>query len=433
MRPCARLIFALLSSFTALACHAPHDLGGGGAGGGAGGASPGLPCDVDAVLAASCRSCHGATPQFGAPMPLVTHADLIAPARSDPSRKVYELVGQRTHDDTSPMPQAPNPRLDAAAQKTLDDWIAAGAPASTGSSPASCGGTGGAGGGPALGCTPDRHLVPTTAYTIPKDTTDAYICYGIDVTEAQKRHITAFAPHLDNTAIVHHIVLFQSDTAVAAGPAQCSLGGAVDWRIVSVWAPGGEGFVLPPEAGFPMEGTTHYVIQVHYNNLSHLEGQSDHSGFDLCTTTDLRPNDADVLAFGSMAFTIPAHGALDLTCNFKIPAALPDTHVIAAMPHMHKLGRLMSTVTKPGGADLGHRDPWDFNTQYWTPLDQTLSAGDVVSTRCAFDNPGDAAVTWGENTEDEMCWSFTMYYPKVTAPQWKWTIPSATAKCSPTP
>jgi hypothetical protein len=399
-----------------------------------GGAATGLPCDVDAVLTGHCQQCHSASPQFGAPMPLVTHADLMAPAKSDPSKKVYELVGTRTHDDKAPMPQPPNARLGAADQKTIDDFVAAGAPSST----ATCGGTGGAGGagGGAPTCTPDIKLVPTAGYTMPTDATDMYICYGVDTTVAAKRHITSFLPHIDNSKIVHHIVLFQSDTAAPAGPVSCSFGGTMS-RIVAVWAPGNAGFSLPPEAGLPLEGTAHYVLQVHYNNVQHLTGETDTSGFELCTTDQLRPNDADVLAFGSASFSIPAHGAADITCDFPLPALSGSYHLIGAMPHMHKLGTAITTANKPGGTgapvDLGSRTPWDFNTQYWTPLDTVVKGGDTVSTRCAWDNPGDAAVKFGENTEDEMCFTFELYYPKITLPSWNWAIPAYTSKCAPTP
>lgn len=116
---------------------------------GAGGAvaTPDLPCDVDDVLKANCQSCHGATPTFGAPMPLVTLADLEAPAVTSAAKKVYELVGTRTHDDLHPMPQAPNPLLNAADQKVIDDWIAGGAKAGT----TDCGSGGAGGAAPAAG------------------------------------------------------------------------------------------------------------------------------------------------------------------------------------------------------------------------------------------------------------------------------------------
>jgi hypothetical protein len=392
-----------------------------------------LPCDVDAVLGASCRSCHGASPSYGSPMSLVTYADLVAPAPSDPTKKVYELVGARTHDAQKPMPPAPNARLDAAAQHTLDAWIAAGAPASTDHCAAPPdGGTGGA----APGCTPDLTLRPAASYTMPATASDMYICYGVDVTVAQKRHITTFLPHVDNSKIVHHIVLFEAQSAAPAGPSPCSFG-STNMRMVAVWAPGNPGFTLPPEAGLPIEGTTHYVLQVHYNNVTHLSGESDASGFDLCTTDQLRPNDADILAFGSVNFSVPAHGATDVTCSFPVPAGAGPYHVIGAMPHMHKLGTVIETGVYPGGSgtavDLGTRNPWNFDTQYWSPLDVTVNGGDTVRTRCAWSNPGASAVGFGENTEDEMCFTFELYYPKITSPGWNWGVPAYTATCGPTP
>ena len=44
---------------------------------------------------------------------------------------------------------------------------------------------------------------------------------------------------------------------------------------------------------------------IHYNNARALQNQSDSSGFQVCETDQLRPNNAGVLAFGSMDFTIP--------------------------------------------------------------------------------------------------------------------------------
>jgi Copper type II ascorbate-dependent monooxygenase, N-terminal domain/Copper type II ascorbate-dependent monooxygenase, C-terminal domain len=439
-----RLSLLFLSPLALVACSTINGAeysGGTGAGSAGAGAAPAgnLPCDVDAVLQNNCQKCHSAPPQFGAPMPLVTYADLMALAPEDPThtQKVYQAVEIRTHDDAMPMPQPPNPRLDATDQATLDNWINAGALPSS----QTCGGTGGggAGGGVPLPCAPNLELIPQTSYTMPTDTDDIYICYGIDVTTTQAEQAVAFFPHIDNSKIVHHILLFQTDETVAPGPTPCQFGGGgADWRIVTVWAPGGMGMVLPPQAGFPLSGTTHYAVQVHYNNLMHLSGEMDHSGFDVCTTTDLRPNDADVLAFGTQDINIPAHGTLDETCSYTLPSVSPQITLVADMPHMHKLGTIISTIDAPtGGAatiDLGTRDPWNFNTQFWTNLAGTqLGPGDKVSTRCAWFNPGATAVTFGEDTEDEMCFSFVVYYPKITLSQWNWGLPAFLSTCSPTP
>ncbi len=408
---------------------------GSGPGDDAGGPSgpSGLPCDVDKIVTANCQSCHARSPVYGAPMPLVTWSDLQAPAKSDASKKVYQLVGTRIHDDAKPMPQPPNVRLSAADTATLDAWIAQGAPQSTTGCttpppPPSDGGI------VPTSCTPDEHMRPTAAWSMPQGTSDQYTCYLFDVPRTTKRHVVALAPVIGNPKIVHHLLLFQATTGVTGvttSPSPCSSGGGSGWRIVYGWAPGGKPMEMPPEAGFPEDpGTTHYVVQVHYNNINHLAGETDTSGFDLCTTDQLRANDADVIAFGTMSINIPPHGTLDTTCSVDIQATFEGAHVFAASPHMHKLGTKIITTLNPkagGSADLGKKDPFDFQSQYWVPVSQILHTGDTVKTRCVWNNTTDTAVTFGQNTENEMCYSFTMYYPRVQLPSW--AAPAYLSKC----
>ncbi|MFT3765235.1 MAG: peptidylglycine alpha-amidating monooxygenase [Minicystis sp.] len=404
-----------------------------GGAGGTGGTQGKLPCNVDAVLAAgSCRTCHGATPSYGAPMPLVTYADLQAKAVTDPNRKVYELVKERVHDDARPMPQAPYPRLTGDQLAVLDTWVAVGAPSGT----QACEGTGGSGGGGAppvqTSCTPDIHLQPAQAWTMPADQHDVYVCYGVDVPAGDKKNVTAFVPRIDNTKIVHHVLLYQSDTPVSPTPETC--GGTVTVgqgkQLVYGWAPGGKPFELPADVGIPMDATTHYYVQVHYNNIQGLVGEQDTSGFDLCSTTEDRPNAAGMVAFGTLKIDLPPAAETAADCSYTWPAAAGDVHAIAAFPHMHKLGTSIWTKLDPGGAavDLGTNAPWDFNNQPFIPIDAAIHPGDTIETRCAWKNNTPNEVKFGENTEDEMCFSFTMYYPRAASFK-SWLVPSAFSQC----
>ncbi|MBI2392133.1 MAG: peptidylglycine alpha-amidating monooxygenase [Deltaproteobacteria bacterium] len=388
-----------------------------------------LPCDVDAVLANECRTCHGSTPSFGAPMSLVTLADLQKPSPSDPSKKTWEEVKRRVNlpaDSPERMPQAPNHPLTAADLATLNAWFSAGAP---GSSETCMPADGGHPPPKPLSCTPDVQLRPKTKWTMPKDRHDVYACYGVELDSAVKKHVIAVEPKILNTKIVHHILLMQSDAPVDGTPFPCGAGTIARYRMLYGWAPGVGSFELPKEAGLPAgPGKTYFVVQIHYNNLTALEGETDDSGFDLCSTSELRPNDADVMAFGSMKFAIPPMSTHDITASWTLPGSVGELHAIGAFPHMHQLGRSITTTLHPasgGTIDLGSAPGFDFENQFFAPLPSVaMKSGDTVRTRCVWKNDGKTAVSYGEDTAEEMCFSFTMYYPKITFSPWSWAAPA---------
>ncbi len=433
-----RVISPILAFVSLVGCGALGATeGGNGTGGGIGSSvgtttqANGLPCDVNQTLQTSCRACHGAQPQFGAPMPLVTYADLTAPAKSDATKRVIDLVLARTHEGARPMPPPPNARLDANAQSALDTWIRAGAPSAADActvttTPSQVGVAKG------LSCEPDQRIRPPTKFAMPKGKSDQIVCYGFDVTHAAKRHIVALGPRLDNTRIVHHMILFQADQAAPTTPTECGLGQSAGWRFIGGWAPGGSAYELPAEAGFPQEGTTHYVMQVHYNNQQGLDGQLDESGFDLCTTDKLRANDADVMASGTIDINLAPRSGTDKTCGFTWPAG--KIHVFGASPHMHRLGTSLSItrVRKNAGDEkILDRPNFDFNGGGGgEPTSVDLEQGDSIRTHCGWKNTSDAAVTYGENTSNEMCFGFMMYYPRITSSIWRFGIPAALAQCT---
>jgi hypothetical protein len=190
--------------------------------------------------------------------------------------------------------------------------------------------------------------------------------------------------------------------------------------------------VLPPEAGFAEDASTHLVVQLHYVNPLGVSPTSDASGFDLCTTDQLRPADADVMSFGTEAISIPPNATITETCDVQVPSYGPTTHLFAAFPHMHKLGISIATTAFPaagGSVDLGSQPHWNFGAQGWIPISDVLAPGDVVETRCTWTNTTDQTAGFGASTPDEMCFSFTMYYPKITNPAWSWALPALYSVC----
>jgi hypothetical protein len=441
-----RWSLAVVATLVGLACGGNDGDGAGGAGvGGAGNGGPGsgasggagagdaLPCPVAELLAERCQNCHSDPPRYGAPMPLVTRGHLLADAVS--GGRVAELAIARMQDEDR-MPPPPNAAASAAEIAVLQDWLDAGTPAGDGSNCGS-GGAGGAGGEYPLGCEPDVAVTPSQPFEMPASSHDEQVCFGIDLPASNdKRHIIAIAPRIDNETIVHHMLLLESPTSVGAGPTDCAFT-APEWKLLYGWGPGAPPQILPPEAGFPLDAGSakHLVLQIHYNNLGGLVGETDQSGVDLCTTTDLRPNDADLMAFGGTSINIPPQSTASLDCSSPVPAIVdsyfPIT-VFQSWPHMHTLGDQLWGEVDHGSTSTPLVDVQDYSFEYQiaysTPA--TIDVGDTVRTRCTWVNNTGNSVSFGENTGNEMCFNFLAYYPRITAPGWSWLLPAQTADCT---
>lgn len=88
----------------------------------------GLPCEVATLLATKCISCHASTPIGGAPQPLVSYADLVAPTKSDAAKSNAVRSLERMKLAASPMPPAPAAGPSAAELAAFEAWVAAGTP-----------------------------------------------------------------------------------------------------------------------------------------------------------------------------------------------------------------------------------------------------------------------------------------------------------------
>lgn len=394
-----------------------------------------LPCDVDRILKSNCQGCHGTNPQFGASDPLVTHDDVHVVKGE---KQLYERIGERIHDASRPMPPPPNARLSDADLQVMDAWIAAGAPSSDTScddAPA----TGNLGPKP-LDCDADTIVTSPKPYVMPNDKNDLYVCVGVPLPVQGRRHITAIAPHIDNHKILHHVLLMQATEPVSETPYVCT--GAEPWKLVSVWAPGADNLVLPPEAGLPYDSNTRWALQLHYNNAGKLDGEKDQSGFEFCTTDQLRPNDAGVLAFGSMLFSLPPRAKTTVKCSWAAPPSINTNleiggiKLIRSMPHMHGLGTAMkTTVDSVGGASklLVDEQAYSFQNQISHAANIDVKPGDIVNTTCTWNNTTDKTVTWGEGTASEMCYNYTTYYPAIGGEgitSFPWWEPSLGAVCT---
>ncbi len=392
--------------------------------GGEAGASPagGIPCDVLEVLRANCHECHGETPKYGAPMPLVDYDDLQVPAISDPTRKVYELVAERLMDEVVPMP--PIDPMQTVERDLLVEWAHAGAPEDPN---AECGDAPPDDDDEELPCEPDLEFTAHAAgsdmpFGVPTIGADnLYMCFTFKAPFDVATQATAWAPIIDDERVVHHWILYRSILPlVDGGVSPCEGSLQLTTEFVAGWAPGGGNVVMPPDVGLDLGGPEHwYILQIHYNNGAHHPDAVDKSGVAFCTADEPRAQTAGVLTLGTMAITVPPLAedfpAVGI-CSGISTAASGEMHLLGGSPHMHGLGRSMRTdVLRTDGTTETVLDVpnFDFNNQGMYMFDEEflIHPGDTLTTTCTYDNPNLWPVLFGERTQDEMCFDFVLAYP----------------------
>ncbi len=387
----------------------------------------GLPCDVLEVLQSDCHECHGEAPAFGAPMPLVDYDDLQVPATSDPARKVYELIADRLLDEVTPMP--PGGVIEPGDRDALLEWISAGAPEDPA---ADCdapmpGDDDDPSGPEALPCEPDFVVTAHAsgseeAFAVPAQGADnLYMCFAFKAPFGAETHATAWAPIIDDERVVHHWILYRTQAPqLEGGAVPCDVSLQLSSQFVAGWAPGGGNVVMPDDVGLELGGPDDwYLLQIHYNNTAHYTDSVDQSGVAFCTSPEPRPKTAGILTLGSLAIQIPGNAEdhpVTGTCQPWTTAFWPEMHLLGASPHMHQLGRGMkSEIRHLDGTTEPLLDvpAFDFNSQGMYTFDPEIvvKPGDAITTTCTYDNPNPWPVSFGEGTEDEMCFDFVLAYP----------------------
>jgi hypothetical protein len=93
--------------------------------------------------------------------------------------------------------------------------------------------------------------------------------------------------------------------------------------------------------------------------------------------------------------------------------ATEPIHILGFWPHMHKLGVKMESIIhhQDGTDETVFSQAFDFNHQIHYLKSVDLPPGDTITARCTFNNTTDMGVPFGESSDTEMCYNFTMSWP----------------------
>ena len=387
-------------------------------------ASGALPADIAKILSDKCSLCHGVEASFGAPMALTTAADFAA-ASVDGS-PMPAVVKQRINetDPRKAMPPTSSKPLTAAEKATLNAWLDKGAPA--------------AGAAATPSAPTSKPVTPSTPEGVVRDGTepinrDGLECYNLTAHNGDLKTPYAvgaakdayfnftfkapwtgmaygiiFRPIVDNKSVIHHWLLFQDTPAGRPGPAVRSVGAHPSGQLLAGWAPGGETLNLreqvKEEVGVELPDTSTYTVEYHYNSSD--ANAKDASGVEVCVQKKKPANIAGLSWLGYDQLLVPA-AKWTGTCKHK--SQQPIT-LLGVTPHMHKQGKHQKAVINraDGKKETLLDEPFDFEYQRQYIKSVKVNPGDSITTECTFAKP----MAFGESTEAEMCYMFTLAYPK---------------------
>ena len=379
-----------------------------------------LGCEAQNLVTTYCGACHGAKPLGGAPMSLTMPSHYQAAAED--GRKMHVAIKERLHEDDPKrrMPPSGYDEPSAAELAKLDAWLDQGAPSSAKACPTPMAQAD-------AGTAPDadpEYVPPTDAelecFKITAHSgdlkspfavglaADAYFNFTFAAPWKSTAYGIAFKPIIDNADVIHHWLLFQDDLPGIPGAVVGSVGAHPIGQLLTGWAPGGDAVDFRNNKTdvaleLPGDGTT-YTMEYHYNSKD--PGAKDASGVEVCVQRKKPKHLAGLSWLGYDQLIIPSPKWTG-TC---IPLSQEPIHIVAVTPHMHVQGRHMKGIInrKDGTKEILHDEKFDFDFQKTYVKNATLMPGDTITTECTFAQP----MSFGTQTNAEMCYLFTMAYPK---------------------
>jgi hypothetical protein len=377
--------------------------------------------EVVRIFQQHCQSCHHEGDI--APFPLVSYEDAKPKAAL-----IRFMVQTRQMPPWKPANDcgefADARRLSDADVDTIAKWAAAGAPAGN---PADLPPAREFNTAWALG-QPDLVLAEAEAYTAPPNT-DTYRCFTIPTNLVADAYVRAVDTHPGDRGTVHHVLTFVDTTGASValdeadpGPGYTCFGGPgfnLPGGSLGGWAPGARALELPDGVGFTLPAASRVVMQVHYHP-HHGTPEPDRTQLGVYLSAKKPDRQMFFIPLINQSFTIPPNDP-----SYRVTAQLPirtpfPLKLWFIAPHMHLLGKKMNVRMEPlNGAPqcLIDIQDWDFNWQgayqYQEPI--SIPTGTQFSLTAYYDNsssnprnPNDPpeAVSWGEETTDEMCIAF---------------------------
>jgi hypothetical protein len=247
-------------------------------------------------------------------------------------------------------------------------------------------------------------------WTLPAGKGDTYYC--VYATVPRDMYIKAFKPLIPLGT--HHTVLtLFSGSSPADGIHLCNVGTNGQSMIYGSGV-GSPDFVFPQGVGLHLKAGQRLLLNLHLYNAS----DDPISGRSGTLVQEAMPGEIQnfaeiVLAGPTLTLQVPS-GVSEQSgsCNLSQITDEP-IHVFSLSQHMHKTGTNLRSVITRGQDQIVLQDvAYNFEEQAFQLVNPhvTLLPTDRLTTYCKYNNPGPAK-TFGDSSDDEMCFTDLFYYP----------------------
>lgn len=243
---------------------------------------------------------------------------------------------------------------------------------------------------------------------------DTYRCARLTIPDdTYVTNILAQAP-----AGTHHTVLSISDGSTQGpdGEYNCDVG---ELGMVMLYASGVGTSPLdfPSGVGVKIPAGTQVHLNLHLFNATDA-GISGDSAILIKSQSTPTPMLAEMVFAGKFVFGIPSNNQNYNVIGGCVAPANTSYSLFAVWPHMHRLANHQKVELIRGGQTTSlHDKMFVFAEQNYYLKDPVVAvqAGDEIRVTCTFKNNTGAIVTFGDSSNQEMCFAGLYRYPAANA------------------
>jgi hypothetical protein len=205
----------------------------------------------------------------------------------------------------------------------------------------------------------------------------------------------------------HHTLLTFADNSATRGEDGEQNCGVATTGMVMLYASGvgTEPLEFPDGVGVKIAAGQQIHLNLHLFNATDGDLAGD-TAILVKSQPEPPPMLAEMVFAGRFQFFIPADAQ-----PFSVTGGCTSSRafqLFALWPHQHQIGTHQKVSI--AGSVL-HDAPFAFEEQQYYPRDLAVGVGDRIEVTCTWENATGSPVTFGESSEDEMCFSGMYRYP----------------------